>query len=179
MPADADHMTVWEAVPDMLNETQLSFIELNRQLTRLSVSLIGSNPDLYLRSVFGAWYSFWPVPNTWNREQIRGSGTRRALESIWTVEHAMLRAMNLALVVLALGLATRAAFRRFRDPRENLYLLIASVVLAASVVQALLEATDNARYSIPTQPLVGIFVIVLAFEYVRSWQARRRNIPAT
>jgi len=173
MPADADHMTIWEAVPDMLKETGLSFLDLNRQLTKLSVVLIANNPDVYLRSVLGAWYSFWPVPNTWNRDQIRGPGARRALELLWSVEHVLLRAMNLAFVVLALGLAARAVFRRFADRRENLYLLLAGVVLAGSVVQALLEATDNARYSIPTQPLVGIFVITLAFECVRSWQSRR------
>jgi len=175
MPADADHMTVWEAVPDMLKETGLSFIDLNRQLTKLSVSLIASHPDLYLRSVLGAWYNFWPVPNTWNREQIRGSGTRRALDLIWSVEHVLLRAMNLIFVVIAFGLATHAAFRRFADRRENTYLLLASVVLAGSIFQALIEATDNARYSIPTQPLVGVFVLGLGFQFAQSRLARRRT----
>ena len=174
MPADADHMTVWEAVPDMLEETRMPFIELNRELTKLSVSLIASHPDLYLKSVAGAWYSFWPVSNIWNRDDIRGSGTRRVLERIWSVEHIALRAMNLAFVIIALGVAARALLRRFADRQANNYLLLAGVVLANSIFQALLEATDNARYSIPTQPLVGLFVVVLGYEFLQSRRAQRR-----
>ena len=34
MPVDADHMTVWEAVPDMLEETPLPFIRADLTRTR-------------------------------------------------------------------------------------------------------------------------------------------------
>ena len=179
MPPDADRMNIWDAVPDMLEKTRLSFVELNRELTKLSVQLIASHPGLYLRSVGGAWVSFWAVPNTWNLEDIHGPGTRRALESIWSVEQFLLRAMNLALVLLAPCLAVRALFRRFADRRENSYLLLAAVVVAGSIVQALLEATDNGRYSIPTQPLVVVFVVALGYQYLRErFGTRRPAIPA-
>jgi hypothetical protein len=178
MPPDADRMNIWDAVPDMLEKTRLSFVELNRQLTRVSVHLIASHPVLYLRSVAGSWFSFWAVPNTWNPDDIRGARVRRALESTWSVEQLLLRAMNLALVLLAPCLALRALFRRFTDRRENDYLLLAAVVLAGSIVQALLEATDNARYSIPTQPLVVVFVAAIAYQYLQErFRKRRTAIP--
>jgi len=178
MPPDADRMNIWDAVPDMLEKSRLSFVELNRQLTKLSVQLIASHPGLYLRSVSGAWYSFWAVPNNWNPDDIRGPGTRRALESIWSVEQLLLRAMNLVLVVLAPCLALHALSRRFTDQRENKYLLLAAVVLASSIVQALLEATDNGRYSMPTQPLVVVFVVALGYQFLQErLGARRSTVP--
>jgi hypothetical protein len=175
MPANADHMTVWEAVPDMLAETQLSFIDLNRQLTKLSLLLFARYPDLYLRSVLDAWIGFWPVQNLWNPELIRSSAMKRALLSLWSVEHVVLRGMNLVFFLLAIALAVPALLRSLKDRRINAYLILACIVLAGSFVQAFLEATDNARYSIPTQPLVVVFVLCLGYECIRARRDRRRR----
>jgi hypothetical protein len=179
MPPEADHMTVWEAVPDMLAKTGLSFIDLNRELTRLSLTLFARHPGLYLRSVVDAWIGFWPVPNTWQPELIRGAGVRHALVALWSVEHVILRAMNLAFFLLAVALAPRALTRALREGAVGAYLTIGSVVLGASVVQALLEATDNARYSIPTQPLVAIFVLALAYRFLAKRRAARGNAASS
>jgi len=86
--------------------------------------------------------------------------------------------MNLVLVVLAPCLALHALSRRFTDQRENKYLLLAAVVLASSIVQALLEATDNGRYSMPTQPLVVVFVVALGYQFLQErLGARRSTVP--
>ena len=84
--------------------------------------------------------------------------------------------MNLLLVIAAFGLAVHAALRRFSDRHENLLLLLAAVVLGSSVLQALFEATDNARYSIPTQSLVVVFVVALAYHVTQNRPFRRRSV---
>ena len=178
MPPDADHMSIWEAVPDMLSSTGLRFVDLNRQLTRLSLLLFARYPELYLRSAFGSWITFWAVPNPWHPEFVQSAGLRHALESIWSVERFVLRGFNLLFVVLAACLAPVALVMAAKARRVSPQVAIGGVVLAASIVQALLEATDNARYSIPTQPLVIIFVVTIAFSYLQArssaWHDGRR-----
>jgi hypothetical protein len=53
--------------------------------------------------------------------------------------------------------------------------VLGSVVLAGSIMQALFEATDNARYSVPTQPLVAVFCIALAFQFTRRYLGAAEN----
>jgi hypothetical protein len=165
------------AIPEMLAVTQLSFIDLNRQLTKMSLTLFARHPDLYAKSVARAWIGFWPVSNVWSPEAIRGKALRDALQALWPAERVVLRGMNLALVLCSVLLGPGALWRMYRQRRLNVYVVLGSVVLAGSIMQALFEATDNARYSVPTQPLVAVFCIALAFQYAarqaKLWSSRR------
>jgi 4-amino-4-deoxy-L-arabinose transferase-like glycosyltransferase len=175
MPAGTNHMTVWVAIPEMLAVTQLSFIDLNRQLTKMSLTLFARHPDLYAKSVARAWIGFWPVSNVWSPEAIRGKALRDALQALWPAERVVLRGMNLALVLCSVLLGPGALWRMYRQRRLNVYVVLGSVVLAGSIMQALFEATDNARYSVPTQPLVAVFCIALAFQFTRRYLGAAEN----
>jgi hypothetical protein len=75
----------------------------------------------------------------------------------------LVRVMNLLFVFLAAGLAVKVVlFRGYTEPALRVPIVIAALVIATSLVLALLEH-GNTRYSIPTQPLMITFVLLFAW----------------
>ncbi len=166
-------MTIWNAYPEMQKVTGTSFGDLSRRLTTLSVTLFVEHPTLYLKSASRAWIEFWRVSNYWQLEQVKLPFLARALESTWWIEKRLLVLVNLMFLSITAYSLCRSLIRRQLFP-SALDVLVIAVVLSASVVQALTEYGENARYSIPIQSLVVYLVSLSAWSYiVKSRQLRR------
>ena len=161
------HTANWDAVPELLATTGLSLPELSRELTSLSVHLFVNHPIRYGIGVTRAWIDFWMVPNYWRPERLSPPWLAAPLALVWRVEHVVLRALNAAFLVLC-GLALVSGRVRGRANFDWRLASIAAVVLATSVVQALAEYGENARYAVSVQPLVVVAVAVA----VRAWVER-------
>ena len=59
-------------------------------------------------------------------------------------------------------------------PRSDFYLLVIVIVVAGSAIQALVEYGENARYSIPFQPLIVYTVLISASRFLFD----SKNVPA-
>jgi len=169
--APPDHMSVWEAIPQMRAVTGDSLADLSRELTKMSLWLFVHYPADYAKGVAEAWYSFWAVPLYWRGDLAHGDEARRALQAVWGVEQPLLRGLNVAFVLL-FALASMQWLRTRRLTASSYFVLVTgAVVLAASCIQALFEYSENPRYAIPTQTLAAVCAVVIVYDYLR----RRRG----
>ncbi len=168
---------IFEAADDLKAATGLSAVELSRELQKLSLDLFWRYPDLYAKSVFKAWLSYWTATIVWEPDALR-SPLASALVAVWRVERPLIWLANLTLLLAVTGLLLRVAASAVRgrfsaiveDRRLLALLLVGGSVFWFAIFQALVEYGENGRYSIPTQQMVVAFV---AF-YV-SWLIDQRR----
>jgi hypothetical protein len=161
--------TGWLALPEIRRVTGMTLPQTSRVLQRMSVELFIAHPLLYAGSVARGWIDFWTVPIVWEPERIRPRALAAALQAVWFVEHNLLRALNLAFVVLVLAVAVSSRVRRFVAWDFRLT-TIAAVVLGSSVIQALADYGANSRYALTVQALVVMVVMIVM---LRSWDRSR------
>jgi hypothetical protein len=167
------HTANWDAVPELLTITGLSLPALSKELTALSLNLFVHQPLRYAKGVALAWVDFWMVPNYWQPARLAPSWLVRPLALLWRLEHLVLRAVNVTfLVVCALAVISRRF--RARVGFEWSLASISAVVIATSIVQALGEYGENARYAVSVQALV-VLVVALA---ASRWRAGVQVISA-
>jgi hypothetical protein len=165
-------MTIFDAREELKSRTGLDDITLSREFQRLSVRLIRENPLDYLKGVSKAWAGFFTAPVYWNPKDATSDGAARLMDAIGVSERWVIRA-GYAVFLLAAVPAMWVAWirRRGQDPGWNTLSLLASVVLATSLLQALLEYGENGRYALPTQSLAmaaAVAVIALAWRRIRE-----------
>lgn len=160
------HMTVFWARKELLSTTNLTEVELSTKLQELSVKLISQHPWLYLKSVAKAWVSFWTVPNYWNLKSLRSPNLAETMKWTWSIQQQIIRALN---VLFILSAVTFFIITLRNSPRSVhqawIPLALSGMVLAVSIVQALVEYGDNSRYYIPNQPIVIAVVIMAVATY--------------
>ena len=163
-----DHMqTIWDAFPEMLHVTHLSYAGLSKRLFAMCVALIVQNPGAYLASVVRAFGRFWLAPNCRASTWLFPSGPM--LARLWDLQEAIFIGSKLAL----LALAPLALWRRFASCFTR---VVVAVVLGGAVFQAILELGENDRYSVPLQPWAACAALLLAHA---AWRATRRPIKAS
>lgn len=141
-------MTIFLAVPDMLNATGLSHGELSKQLTAMSVDLFSRYPLRYGKSVMKAFAGFWSVKKGPNWEPVRARYP--AFSKI--VE---LFGMFVNLSFFLLMIFTVRKFIVSDDRRKvSFELVVIVIVLTGAILQALMELGENRRYAIPFHPLI-------------------------
>ncbi len=151
-------MTIWRAYPEMLRATSLSYPELSQELTKMSVGLFLSHPGLYAESVARAWVSFWRAPIYWLPDRLQPAAIGRVLELVWFVERLLLVGINfLFLVISAVYIYALIVHRRVEHAFD---LFVISIILCASLFQAMVEYGENGRYALPFQPLVMLVVFL-------------------
>lgn len=152
-------MTIWRALPDLGTVTGLSYVELSKLLTRMSVDLIIRRPDLYLISVANAWLGFWKVPNYWYPASIQPAVLASCLKAVWLVERITLIGVNFVFLAFGVYWIYRLFQRRLSRIEVSL-LWLWWVVFGASLIQALLDYGENPRYGLPFESLIGWVVLV-------------------
>jgi hypothetical protein len=155
------HNANWDAVPELMATTGLSLPALSRELSSLSVYLFVHHPLRYGVGVARAWVDFWLVPNYWTLEKVRPPSLAAALAVVWRVEHPLLRLVNAVFLLMCVAVPLSARVRH-RVGFDLALGTIGAVVLATSLVQALGEWGENARYGVPIQALVVVAVVLAA-----------------
>jgi len=157
---DGTHsMTIWRAIPEMEAKTGLSYGDLSSKMTKLSIGLFAEHPLLYLASVSEAWIKFWKVTIHWIPEKLKYMNLVKVIAIVWQPERYILLLTNFLFLTASARQAYRLVSRKAAARPE--VLLMGSVVLIASIIQALMEYGENARYSIPFQPLVMLMVFTM------------------
>lgn len=151
-------MTIWSAWPEMQKVTGLSYSELSRNLTRMSIKLFIRHPVLYLKSVSRAWVEFWKEPNYWKLDKVKSTYMRKLLDMTWWIQRRLLVGIELMFLFIALWEIYSVFILKHTGSKFNL--LIISIVILASLFVALAGFAENARYAIPFQPLILYIVFV-------------------
>jgi hypothetical protein len=158
--------TIWAAIPELQKVSGLGFYKLSRKLQEISVQLIREHPFLYLGSVFEAWAWFWSAPFYWNPQAFGMIGD-------WIVQFQRILLWGANVIFIAGTFVL--AFPRVRKMLSMTIpiWLILSVVWVNSILQAIVEASENPRYSVSTQTLV---VLVVAWWICLSWRTVQGHI---
>ena len=166
-------MTIFLAHREMREKTGLNRVALSRQLTNLSLELFVNNPALYLRSVARSWARFWAAPSYMRSEQFLVPAAATIAEGAWRVERMLFVLMNALAILASAWVVTSAVIRRLKGTTGlSIPLIVTSVVMGASLLQALVEFGENARYAIPTQSLAALLVLLVAWDVRSAFRAR-------
>jgi hypothetical protein len=170
-------MTIWDAEFDMMDSTGLGYAQLSDYLLGMSLEMIAQHPLLYLKSVASSWLHFWLPVNYYELSHVRWRPVALLLQIVWRAEKIVMIPLN----ALFLLLSARALYRavRARDLFDFDTMVIA-LVLATSVVQALMEYGHNDRFAAPIYPLIYYVIIVEArrtrlYERLRARFGGRRG----
>jgi hypothetical protein len=157
------YTATWEALPELKKVTGLALPALDRELLKVSTSLIVEHPFRYAALVGDAWVSFWLVSNPRGLQAVQQAGVAELLGRIWRLEHAFLRFLN-ALFLIFVGAAVFS--RRFREQTKWGYVLtaISGIILVSSILQALTVGVDNTRYGITVQALIVLVVVTSVYQ---------------
>lgn len=166
--------TIWDAIPALQKATGLSFYDLSRTLTRISVQLILEHPGLYLQNVLKGWWLFWRAPVYWSPEALRWPSIVPALQAIILAQRVCLVGANLVFIVFSIP----ALFiRRLMPDRKGLQALLwvlVGTVWIASVLQTLLDHGDNPRFLVPLQSFVALWVLWFGFKILQEIKKAKR-----
>ena len=121
----------------------------------LSVEAIKRCPGRYLVSVLDAWTRFWRIALVYDPDNARSSALVCAVRCFWPIQKALWLGCNL----LFLASAYLVPFTLFKRRTVGWFEVAAIAILAVSVLQALVEYADNARFAIPMQPFIALMAL--------------------
>ena len=141
------------ALEEIQAERGLDTIDLSRLLTEVSLDAIRNDPLAYTASVAKAWGRFWRFPLVMYPEVIRNPSITRRFEIVWVPVKVYWLFLQILFFISGLLVVIKPGKWTEKD-----YCVISFwlVVMCASVVQGLIEFSDNSRYSIPTLSLVAV-----------------------
>jgi len=122
---------------------------------KLSIEAIKNHPVKYLLSVLQAWMRFWRVSLLYDATYVRSCMLDRVVGYVWVTQKMVWFAMN-ALFLISAVLMVHSLVRH---GTIGWYEIVIVMILAVSVLQALVEYGDNSRYAIPVQPTVGFIAV--------------------
>jgi hypothetical protein len=168
------YTATWDALPALKQATGLTLPALDRQLIKMSLSLILERPLRYLVLVADAWISFWVVSTPSSIREIRPKILASMLGAVWKLEQFILRIGN-ALFLGILGMAVCFKAFRLRVGWEFVHTVISAVVLSSSLLQAFVLGVDNARYGVTVQALIFFIVMIVAYRLLGFSTFRNRG----
>lgn len=170
--------TFWYARDELLQKTGFDDATLSRELTKLSLELFAQNPILYLTGVVQSWARYWAAPLYVVPEKFTLSGAAAMVETLWPIERFLIVLMNFVALAACGWVIVRTVSGRLKGaiglPAP---LIIACVILAASILQALVEFGENPRYGIPTQS-IGLTLFLLAAWDLRLYIKRKPAVAS-
>ena len=158
---------IWRVDGLMMKRTGQSFPELSRTFMTINLYLIAHHPVSYAGNVLRAAADFW---KGWGYHPWL-PGPHRPIELVWLVERAL--GALVGIVFLLLLLAQR--FVRCRGQRmcwliSDATSCLSAVVLLSCLGCALIEFGSNARFGMPTEPLIFVVTAVAIASHIE-----RRN----
>lgn len=151
------------ATAEMQERFGLDAVALCKLLQGFSFDAILRNPVAYGWSVAITWLRFWRVPLVMYPEPFRSRAVERVYAALWWPVKLWWLGLNIAFLLLGPPILLRL---RRPDPVAVSLATLWLMVIAASVVQALIEYSDNSRYWVPTAPLVAV-VVFAGWDYLR------------
>lgn len=161
--------TIWEAIPELKQVSGLGFYKLSNKIQDISRLLILRHPLRYLASVFEAWFWFWSAPFYWRPGAFGQLG-----DWLTQAQRVLLWAANAIFIAGTFTLV----FRRVRVllAMPSALWLGLSIVWINAILQAIVEASENPRYSVSTQTLVVLVVVWWLWQLFQAWQQARKPV---
>ena len=149
--------TIWKAYPYILQATGYSYVQLSRQLTRLSLWLFVHHPLLYTRHVGLSVRLFWAPAFYQPALRANVASVKGALAMIWSVQRPFLIFMYFVFFLATLHSLSSLLIQR-QVCRFKFLCLPIALTVSGCLIQALVEFGENGRYAIPYQSLVILVI---------------------
>lgn len=164
--------TIWAALPALQKVSGLGFYKLSHKLQEISWQLIRDHPLLYLGSVLEAWAAFWSAPFYWDAQGFRSAAS--FFSALVQVQRILLWGANITFIAGTFALV----FQRIRKalPMPVSIWLMLGVVWVNSILQAVVEASENPRYSVSTQSLVVLVVAWWVWQIMQKRGQRNETV---
>ena len=157
--------TIWEAIPELKEVSGLGFYKLSNKIQDISRQLILKHPQFYIASVFEAWFWFWSAPFYWRPGAFGLFG-----DLLVQAQRVLLWAANAIFVLGTFALIFQRVRKLLAMP-PTLWLAL-SIVWINAILQAIVEASENPRYSVSTQTLVVLVVVWWGWHLFRAWRQK-------
>lgn len=149
-------MAIWSSYPELKTHTKLSFPDLSALLNEFSWATIRKNPSDYRKQVFVSWSDFWRTAIYWNLDEFTNKQSGLVFETIWHIQHYFLKLFKL----LFLANVVLLLIDFIRNKKWTIEIIITSIIIAASILQAFTTYGSNSRFSYPLEFLMIIVVLV-------------------
>jgi hypothetical protein len=157
----------WDALPEMQEASGLGYFGLSRLLTDISMDLIRTHPDLYLKNVLSGWWMFWWAAVYWSTQALKTPWLGPWLDMLIAIERGMLILGNFLFLAASVLAVFWKKIRERLGMNPFLWLGVASI-WSASIFQTLLDHGDNPRYLVPLQSLVVLISLYWLLQLVSS-----------
>lgn len=150
-------MTIWYAYEDgAWNTYNLSFNDFSNELGKFARATIKENPlDYFKQVLFYSWLDFWKPVIYWHYDQFNFKHANQFYVLIWFAQKTILYLVRLSFLISIPLLLIKDLKNRKLSISSQLSLL----VLAASVLQALVTYGTNSRFSFPFE-FIMVFVVI-------------------
>jgi hypothetical protein len=149
-------MTIWQAHPELEAKTKLSLPDLSFLLNEFSSATIKANPKDYIKQVFISWNEFWRTGIYWDTSKFATTKTATIFIGIWHFQHYVLRFFKIIFLISLLTLFVEWIKNRKISPK----LIISSIIITTSLLQAVTTYGTNSRFSYPFETLMIIVVFL-------------------
>lgn len=162
--------TIWKAYPSILQATGYSYVQLSRELTRLSLWLFVHHPLLYIRHVGLSLRRFWTPAVYQPTLRTNAASVKAGLAMIWSIEGPFLNCVYFVFFAATLHALFSLLTHRQRRSFKFLWLPM-TLIVSGCLFQALVEFGENGRYAIPYQSLL---ILVICYWLAARFQHGRR-----
>ena len=151
---------IWTVQDDLVRATGLSYPQLSRDLTSMSLYLIRTHPFRYATQVFGSAVGFWK--GTGLSDAPLGAGSPGLRHSLWVAAKGMVVLVNgVFLLCVAMFCIPRERRRLGSRDIQLAWGFGALLVMLSCLVQAFTENGDSPRFGMP----IGAIVAALAVSF--------------
>jgi len=159
-------MSIWSANSELQAKTNLSLPDLSALLSEFSKETIDRNPIDYLKQVSVSWSDFWRTSMYWNVDNFRIKAATPTFIFIWDIQHYFLKFFKIAFLLnVPLLLYEFLKNRRFSDE-----IMITTIIIAASVLQAFSTYGTNSRFSYPFEFFMVVVVLLQVKRHYYRYQ---------
>lgn len=149
-------MSIWSAYSELRTATNLSLPDLSNLLSEFSKETISNNRIDYLKQVTVSWSDFWRTGMYWNADAFRVKEAAPVFILIWDIQHYILKFFKITFL-----LSLPLLIYRFMKNREiSNEVVIASIIIATSLLQAFSTYGNNSRFSYPFEFFMVIVVLL-------------------
>lgn len=167
-------MTIWYAYEDgAYDEYDLSFNEFSAELGKFARQTIQQNPLEYLKQVvFYSWRDFWKPGIYWNYQAFNFKYANKLFVAVWYFQKTILYFFRLSFLLMIPLLLVKD----IKNRKLTINTILTLLVLAASVLQALVTYGTNSRFSFPFE-FIMVFVVVAFFKDKGYLKKAKFKIP--
>ena len=151
------YYAIWDVHEEMMRETGQSFPELSKELAAMSKETIINNPYDYMKQIGVSWVRFWDAKIYWDVSRFTNDTVRFLYKGIWKAQHILVVVGKYTFVLVFLLSLIWVIMRR--NLPVNLLTFIFAVVMCGALLQAMVNYSENFRFSFPFLPAI---IVVLA-----------------